>query len=133
MRIAEAQLVRAAGELQKEGVVSGPALAGAFGRFLRRKRLVRRSGRIVRALDAYAETESGIVAVTATSARPLSESEQKRVETTAAELLGKSGQRVAIEFREDSAVIGGLRLETSDTRYDSTIARGLRKLHTSLT
>lgn len=132
MRIAEAQLVRAAGELQKEGVVAGLSLASAFGRFLRRKRLGRRAGKILRALDAYVESESGIIAVTATSARPLSLAERKQVEASAAALLGKAGHQVAIEFREDPTVIGGLRLETSDTRYDSTVARGLRELHTSL-
>lgn len=133
MRIAEAQLVRAAGELQKEGVVAGAGLASAFGRFIRRKRLGRRAGKILRALDAYVEAESGIIAVTATSARPLSDAERKRVEASAAVLLGQTGRQVALEFREDPAAIGGLRLETSDARYDSTIARALRELHTSLT
>lgn len=133
MRIAEAQLVRAAGELQKEGVVAGPGLASAFGRFLRRKRLGRRAGKILRALDVYVESVSGVIAVTATSARPLSLEERKQIEASAAVLLGKDGQKVRIEFCEDPAVIGGLRLETRDTRYDSTVARGLRELHTSLT
>ncbi len=132
MRIAEAQLVRAAGELHKAGVVAGVDLASAFGQFLRRKRLGRRSGKILRALDAYVESESGVIAVLATSARPLSPAEQKQVETSAASLLGKPGRQVAIEFCEDPSVIGGLRLETSDVRYDSTIARGLRELHKSL-
>lgn len=133
MRIAEAQLVRAAGELQKEGVVTGAGLAQAFGRFLRRKRFGRRVGKILRALDTYVESESGMIAVTATTARPLSNTERKRVEVSAAALLGKTGRQVVLEFREDLAVIGGLRLETSDTRYDSTVARGLRELHMSLT
>ena len=132
MRIAEVQLVRAAGELQKEGVRAGSDLANAFGRFLRRKRLGRRAGKILRALDAYVESESGSIAVTATSVRPLSLAERKQVEVSAAALLGKTGHQVAIEFRENSTVIGGIRLETSDTRYDSTVARGLRELHTSL-
>lgn len=132
MRIAEAQLVRAAGELQKEGVVVGADLALAFGRFLRRKRLGRRAGKILRALDSYVEGASGIMAVTVTSARPLSDAERNQIEVSAAKLLGKDGCRVVIEFREDPTVIGGIRLETSDTRYDSTVARGLRELHTSL-
>ncbi len=132
MRIAEAQLVRAAGELQKEGVVVGADLALAFGRFLRRKRLGRRAGKILRALDSYVEGASGIMAVTVTSARPLSDAERNQIEASAAKLLGKDGCRVVIAFCEDPTVIGGIRLETSDTRYDSTVARGLRELHTSL-
>ncbi len=132
MRIAEAQLVRAAGELQKEGVVTGTNLASALARFLRRRRLSRRAGKVLRALEAYAEAESGVIGVVATTARSLSESERKEVEASAAALLGRAGRQVVIEFREDPAVIGGLRLETSDTRYDSTVARALRELRTSL-
>lgn len=133
MRIAEAQLVRAAGELQKEGVVTGAGLASAFGRFLRRKRLGRRAGKVLRALDAYVESESGVIAVRVTTARSLSEAQRKQIEVSATGLLGKPGRQVAIEFHEDPAVIGGFRLETNDTRYDCTVARGLRELHTSLT
>lgn len=132
MRIAEAQLVRAAGELQEEGIVAGAALASAFGRFIRRKRLGRRARKIIRALDAYVEAELGIIAVAVTSARPLADVERKRVAASAATLLGQAGRKVVLEFREDPAVIGGLRLETSDTRYDSTVARGLRELKMSL-
>lgn len=132
MRIAEAQLVRAAGELQEEGIVAGAALASAFGRFIRRKRLGRRARKIIRALDAYVEAELGIIAVAVTSARPLADVERKRVAASAATLLGQAGRKVVLEFREDPAVIGGLRLETSDTRYDSTVARGLRELQMSL-
>lgn len=132
MRIAEAQLVRAVGELQKEGGVTDRDLADVFGRFLRLKRLGRRAGKILRALDAYVETESGILAITATSARPLSPTERQQVAASAAGLLGKTGCQVAIEFREEPVVIGGIRLETSGVRYDATIARSLQTLHTSL-
>jgi len=132
MRIAEAQLVRAAGELQKEGVIAGTDLARAFACFLHQKRLSRRAGKILRALDQYVEKESGVVAATATSARALSDSERQRVVATAAELLGNPGRQVAIEFCEDPGVIGGLRLETGDTRYDATVARAIRELRSSL-
>lgn len=132
MRIVEAQLVRAVDELQKEGVITGATLARALGQFIRQHQLGRRAGKILRALDTYGQTESDVTVITATSARILSSMEQKRIEVSAARLLGKEECQVAIEFHVDPTVIGGVRLETSDTRYDATVARNLRELSASL-
>lgn len=132
MRIPEAQLAKAVGELQKEGGIPARDLAQAFGSFLRRKRFARRAGKIARALDAYVENESKVVRASVTSARPLSPLERVQIEAAAATLLGKPNQAVALEFYEDPSVIGGIRLETADTRYDSTVARAVRELHKSL-
>ncbi len=132
MRIAEAQLVKAVDELQREGQLVGTELAAAFAKFLRRKRLSRRVGKIGRALDTYAEQSSGVLSVTATSARALSVSERQRVEEAAAQLLGQPEHGVAIEFREETDLIGGLRLETTNTRLDGTVARALKELRKSL-
>ena len=132
MRIAEAKLVQAVGELQQEGRVTGAALARAFGAFLRWKRLMHRGGKISRALAAYTQEQSGIIPVHVTSAHSLAPAEQARVKQDAARLLGKAGHTTAVEFRQDQALIGGLRLETSDARYDATIARGIKELRKSL-
>lgn len=132
MRIAEAQLVRAAGELQKEGKLVGAELASAFAKLIRRRKLSRRTGKISRALDAYVEAESGIIAVIATTAQALSEADRKRVTEAAGRLLGKSRSKVSIEFREDTALLGGIRLETADICYDASVARALKELRKSL-
>ena len=132
MGIAEAQLVRAVGELQKEGKFSDKELRAALGKFIRRRRLSRRTGKISRALDAYTEAESGVLSVVATSAHPLTETEQKFVILKAAGLLGKPGSEVNVIFSEDPALVGGIRLETTDTRYDATITRAIKELRKSL-
>lgn len=132
MRMAEAQLVRAAGELAKEGKLSGAELVRSVTNFLKRKRLTRRVGKITRALDQYIEEESNTVNGIVTSARALSDVERRAVESEAATLLGKQEKKVTLEFREDSSLIGGIRIETADTRYDRSVSRALRELHKSL-
>lgn len=132
MRIAEGALIRAVGELQKEGKLASAEIVSAFGKLIRRRKLIRRVSKIGRALDAYAEADSGIVSVVATTAHPLTDPNRKQVTEKAAELLGQSGRGVSIEFREDPALIGGIRLETADSRYDSTVARAIKELRKSL-
>ena len=132
MRIAEAQLVRAAGELQRAGELQGGELIQAFVGLLRRKRYARRVGKIMRALDVYAEQESGVLSITATSAHPLPASERQSVSLLAPQLLQKPGRKAVIEFHEDATLLGGIRLDTADTRYDGTVARALKELRKSL-
>jgi F0F1-type ATP synthase delta subunit len=76
--------------------------------------------------------ESGVLSVTVTSAYPIAETQRGLVATSAAEFLGKPGSEVAIVFQEDKALIGGIRMETTDTRYDGTIARTIKELRKSL-
>ena len=132
MRIAEAQLVRAAGELSKEGVLKTSEIAEAVMRLLKRKRMSRRIGKVERALDVYTEKMSETLAVLVTSARPLEPGEQAEIEKKATTLLGKSDWKAALEFKVDPSLIGGLRIETRDTRYDQSIFRALRELHKSM-
>ncbi|MFZ1655021.1 MAG: F0F1 ATP synthase subunit delta [Candidatus Moraniibacteriota bacterium] len=129
MRIVDAQLARAVGELHAEGQLNENELISAFVQFLRRKRLTRRTGKISRALEAYVTTVSGTERVIATTSRPLDPTWQGHITAAAARLLGKPDEKVALEFREDATLIGGLRLETVDTRYDCSVARALRELH----
>ncbi len=132
MRIAEAQLVRAAGELAKEGKIGGADLIRSVTSFLKRKRLTRRIGKIERALDQYIEQESNTVKATVITARTLSEAERTTVALEAATLLGKQEKKITLDFREDPSLIGGIRIETADTRYDRSVSRALRELHKSL-
>lgn len=132
MRIAEAQLVRAAAELAKEGELEGKAIADSVIRILKRRRMARRVGKVERALAAYTEAESKTLSVIVTSARPLELAEQGEIEKRATALLGKSDWQAALEFRVDQSLIGGIRIETADTRYDQSVSRALRELHKSL-
>ena len=132
MRIAEAQLVRAAGELVKEGQLKSGEMAASIIRLLKRKRLGRRLGKVERALTAYAEQESKTLSVLVTSTRVLEGAERKEIAKKAAVLLGKSDWEAVLEFCEDPSLIGGIRIETADTRYDQSVSRVLQELHKSL-
>jgi len=132
MRIAEAQLVRAAGELAQEGVLKGSEIADSIVRLLKRKRLGRRLGKVERALDRYSEEKSQELAVLVTSTRALEPAERSKIEAQATALLGKSEWKAVLEFRVDPSLIGGIRIETADTRYDGSVSRTLRELHKSL-
>jgi F0F1-type ATP synthase delta subunit len=132
MRIVDTQLARAVLELNAEGRLSGGDLALALSRFLRRHHLERRAGKISRTLEAYAEFISGIRSATVTTAHPLDDAGQEQMSRMAARLLGKPGSIINPTFREDPKLIGGFRIETDDTCYDSSVARGLKELHKSL-
>ncbi len=132
MRIVDAQLARAVSELSIEGGFQGRELAAALVWFLRRQRLTRRAGKISRAIETYSETVSGTQRAVASTAYPLDTDARQRISEAAPGLLGRPSGSVAIEFREDPTIIGGLRLETVDMRYDSSVARALRELHKSL-
>ncbi|MFZ1627001.1 MAG: F0F1 ATP synthase subunit delta [Candidatus Moraniibacteriota bacterium] len=132
MRIAEAQLVRAAGELAKEGSLKGSEIARSVIELLRRKRMSRRLGKVERSLSLYVEQESRTLSVLVTSARVLEAAERSEIEKQATAFLGKSDWKAALEFREDSSLIGGIRIETADTCYDQSVSRALRELHKSL-
>ncbi len=132
MRIAEAQLVRAAGELAKEGTLKGSEIARSIMRLLRRKRMSRRLGKVERALGLYSEEESRTLSVLVTSARTLEAAVRAEIENQATTLLGKSDWKATLEFREDPKLIGGIRIETADMRYDQSVSRALGELHKSL-
>lgn len=132
MRIAEAQLVRAAGELAREGSLKSGEIARSVIALLKRKRMGRRLGKVERALTQYGEQESKTLSVLVTSARALESAERVLVEKEAAALLGKSDWKAVLDFRVDPGLIGGIRIETSDTRYDHSVSRALRELHKSL-
>lgn len=132
MRIAEAQLVRAAGELAKEGVLKSSEIAESVIRLLRRRRMSRRLGKVERALTTYTEQESKVLSVLVTSARDLEGAEREEIAKKATMLLGKSDWKAVLEFRVDPSLIGGFRIETSDVRYDQSVSRALRELHKSL-
>lgn len=132
MRIAALQLVQAANELHEEGKLSVADLRTSFAHFLERRKGLRRAGKMERALEHLAEKTSGIIRVSATSAAPLGPTERTLATSEAARLLGLPAGQLAIEFREDPAVIGGIRFETQDWRYDHTLSRALSELRKSL-
>ncbi len=132
MRIAETQLVRAVGELDTAGVMSPHDLAQAVKQFLMRKRLLKRTGKIVRALERYEEEAQGVVRVQATTAHPLSRETAEFIQKKAETLLAPGKEKVTLSYHEDKMLLGGVRLETADTRYDFSLQRALQELRKSL-
>ena len=132
MRIAEAQFVRAVSELEEAQVLSPRQLAQAVKQFLARKRLLRRSGKIMRALEQYEEGQSGVVTVQVTSHQALSESTKEVVRKKAEALFAPGKDQVKLVFHEDPKLLGGVRLETLNTRYDFSLTRTLQELRKSL-
>jgi small subunit ribosomal protein S16 len=61
----------------------------------------------------------------------LDDAGQEQMSRMAARLLGKPGSIINPTFREDPKLIGGFRIETDDTCYDSSVARGLKELNKS--
>ncbi len=132
MRIAEAQLVRAIGELSHTKSMGTIELSKTVKKFLIRRRLTKRTRKILRALELYEDEEKGKVVVQATTARPLSPETKRVVEEKVVTLFGKGKEKTQVVFHEDKTIIGGVRLETRDSRYDFSLNRSLDELRKSL-
>ncbi len=131
MRIAEAQLVRAIYELAEAKTLSEKELSLAVKSFLARKRLAKRTGKVLRALEAEREERNNLVMVHATMAHALSREAEESIQAKAEELFGKEGRKTITTFHESPKLLGGVRLETQNTRYDFSLTRTLVELHKS--
>lgn len=130
--MAETQLVRAIGELSTEKQLHGKDLAKAVKSFLVRKRLTKRVGKIVRALATYEANVAQLIPVQATTAHHPTRGLQETIEAKAQELFGGKGEKTKVTFQEDKTLLGGVRLETRDTRYDFSLSRTLLDVRKSL-
>ena len=97
-----------------------------------RRRLTKRTGKILRALELYEEEESGQVTVHATTAHTLTPQAKQAIEEKVETLLGKEGNKTRVIFHEDRKVLGGVKLETKNSRYDFSLKRSLDELRKSL-
>lgn len=132
MRIAEVQLARAIHELSLSKNLGGSELGKAVRSFLIRRRLTKRTGKILRALELYEEEESGKVTVHATTAHTLTPQAKHVIEEKVETLLGKESNKTRVIFHEDKKVLGGVKLETGNSRYDFSLSRSLDELRKSL-
>ncbi|MEP7162320.1 MAG: F0F1 ATP synthase subunit delta [Candidatus Moraniibacteriota bacterium] len=130
MRISERQLAEAVAELLQEKKETKELVFQNLIAFLRRKRLLRRTGKIVESLEKYLNEKEGRLPVIVTTATALSSAEQNKVEKEARMLF--PGKKLMLTFREKAALLGGIRIETENTRYDATLSRSLEKLAQTL-
>lgn len=83
---------------------------------------------IVRAMEGIISKETPMEDVTIISARPLEHTEAKRI---VSELLGHDG--FSLRSKQDASLIGGLIVQTRDQRWDLSLKRQIRRLHTAVT
>ncbi len=131
MRIAEAQLVRAIHELSLEKGLGAGELGKALKNFLIRKRLTKRAGKVLRMLESYEDEQEGRVTVQATTAYVPTIETKHAIEKQVSALFGKEGEKAKIVFHEDREILGGVRLETGNSRYDFSLSRLLNELRKS--
>lgn len=83
---------------------------------------------IVRDVEELMEKESGLVTVDVTAAHNVDDS---YINTTVKELV--SSDSIVINRHVDNSLIGGLRIETKDKRWDVSVRGQLRALELKLT
>lgn len=83
---------------------------------------------IVRHMQQLERENSHIDSVTLTSAHPLSDEQQKDI---LKKIFGERTMRVTTAT--DESLIGGVQVETQNTRYDMTIKSHLKQLENALT
>ena len=130
MRVTDRQMAQVIAELLEEKGAPKDGVMKSLYRFLERKHWLHRLDKIFESLERYLNEKEGRLPVTVTSARALSPSLKKGVMKEAEALFPQ--HRLSLEYREDPHLIGGVRLETEDVLYDSTLRTALNKLSHSL-
>lgn len=100
-----------------------------FLRILLRNSRITEIGEINERFDSVLEERSGIISAQITSARPISDSEKKDLESNLAKLTGK---KVNPEFIVDESIIGGIITRIGSTVYDDSIKTKLEELKIQL-
>lgn len=132
MRIAETQLAWALSELTEDKAFSAESLGQALRQFLVRKRLTKRTRKILRAFETETNKRAGVVLVQATLAHLPTAAVKEVIEKKAAELFGDQHTQTKLSFHTDPHLLGGVRLETASVRYDFSLNRSLTELRKSL-
>ncbi len=132
MRIADTQLALALSELMGDKAFPVERLGQALRQFLVRKRLTKRTGKILRALEMETNRHASVVLVQATLAHRPTVALKETIKKKATELFGDNHTQTQVSFREDLSLLGGVRLETGSVRYDFSLHRSLTELRKSL-
>ena len=83
--------------------------------------------------QAYAELRDeqlGIVDVSVRIARPMDETEEKELQRSIENMIGK---RARLNIQMDSSLLGGLVVRVGDTLYDGSVSNQLKSLREKLT
>ena len=109
--------------------------AGANGTIRRFFTVVSRAARlsllhdIVATFHELVDEKTGVVEAQIASAQPLTEDQSERL---AASLASRTGKAVRLQWRQDPALLGGLKVQLGSTVYDATLRGRLRLLKARL-
>lgn len=126
MRVSERQIAKACVELLHEKKLSPREVSRAVLDFLSKKQWMHRSERVLSEVRQALNANQGIVPVTITSIRVLSDSEKKEIERVATRFF--LDQKILCTWKEDVNLVGGIIIETENMRYDVSLCAALRKL-----
>jgi len=84
---------------------------------------------IVAAYNELVDEALGVVEAQVATAQPLSGAQSQRLSTS---LGARTGKTVRIQWRQDPALLGGLRVQVGSTVYDASIQGQLRLLKAQL-
>lgn len=100
--------------------------AKSIAAYLVNERRTGETDRIMREVERLQAQDDGIVEVTASSARPLSEGVKQQIGT----LFGE--QQVRIIEKQDASLVGGVHIKSLDTQLDLSVRGQLKGLKNSL-
>jgi F-type H+-transporting ATPase subunit delta len=81
------------------------------------------------AFDELVDERTGVVGATVHTAQPLSEPQRAAL---AAALARRTGRTVKLDLRQDSAMLGGVKVQVGSTVYDASLQGQLRQLKARL-
>ncbi|MBI2415351.1 MAG: F0F1 ATP synthase subunit delta [Candidatus Kerfeldbacteria bacterium] len=113
--------------LQQQPADQWPELSLGLLRELQRRNRIKWLPEIVRLLEEQLHRQAGITPLRVTSAQPLSPAV---IEQCVEKLFPIS--RVMLTQQHDSAVVGGIRLETANQRWDFSLRQQLNQLANTL-
>lgn len=129
MRLSQTQYAEALYELLKDG--KEKEVLKRFQAYLTRRGEMKKWLGILRAVVEKAEQHEKILHLSVTTRFPLDESGKKIIAKHAKSLY--PDKEFIWEYQVDEGVIGGFRLQTKDTRYDTTLREQLRQFSQTLT
>lgn len=126
MRVSEQQIARACIELLREKKLNPHEVSRAVWGFLSKKRWIYRGERILSEIHRAVNIDQGVIPVSITSIRVLSDSEKIEIEQVITRFFPR--QKILCTWKENTNLVGGVVIETESMRYDISLRAVLRKL-----
>ncbi len=119
-KLSRKELAEAIARLVHEGDTAH--LAEGIAAYLMQERRVKELDSLMRDVALIRQTQYGVTEATATTALPLADEVRRDIKDYL------KAQKLILNEDQDSALVGGLRLEAGDTQLDISVHTRLRKL-----